>query len=147
LPDNQWIARKKQAFMEKAGHSEKKAHGEKTFFFCLFGKKLLISLRITEVGIMKNKELIQELSIRLNWAQKEVSEVLEGFGAAIGSRLADGDTIYLEGLGEFEAQKKEERISVNPANGKRYLIPPKLVPVFKPDVAVKAKLKELGANE
>ncbi|GAB6395380.1 MAG: HU family DNA-binding protein [Bacteroidales bacterium] len=120
---------------------------KKMFFFWLFGKKSLISLRITEVGIMKNKELIQELSIRLNWAQKEVSEVLEGFGATIGSRLADGDTIHLEGLGEFEAQKKEERISVNPTDGKRYLIPPKLVPVFKPDATVKAKLKELGANE
>ena len=43
--------------------------------------------------------------------------------------------------------KKAERISVNPANGKRYLVPPKLVPVFKPGTTVKNRLKELGDHE
>nr|WP_301043178.1 HU family DNA-binding protein [Parabacteroides goldsteinii] len=38
-------------------------------------------------------------------------------------------------------------ISVNPASGKRYLVPPKLVPVFKPGATLKSKLKELSDNE
>ncbi|MDR1938961.1 MAG: HU family DNA-binding protein [Tannerellaceae bacterium] len=93
---------------------------------------------------MKNKELIKELSNRLNWTSGDVSDAISKLGDLISSRLADDDIVYLEGLGQFEPRKKGERISVNPANGKRYLVPPKLVPVFKPGVTVKKKLKELG---
>jgi DNA-binding protein HU-beta len=96
---------------------------------------------------MKNKELIKELASRLNWTPDEVSDVMSKFGTTISARLADDDIVYLEGLGQFETRKKGERVSVNPANGKRYLVPPKLVPVFKPGVTVKTKLKELANNE
>ncbi|MDR1879704.1 MAG: HU family DNA-binding protein [Tannerellaceae bacterium] len=95
---------------------------------------------------MKNKELIKELSDRLGWTADEVSETISAFGSLIGSRLVDSDVVCLDGLGQFEARKKGERISVNPANGKRYLVPPKLVPIFKPDATVKTQLKELGNN-
>jgi DNA-binding protein HU-beta len=96
---------------------------------------------------MKNKELIKELSNRLNWSSDEVSGAISGLGDLISARLSGDDVVYLEGLGQFEARKKGERISVNPANGKRYLVPPKLVPVFKPGVTMKTKLKELTNNE
>jgi len=96
---------------------------------------------------MKHKELVKELSVRLHWSQERVTEMLSATAALIGSRLAGGDSIHLEGLGQFEAQKKEERISVNPVDGKRYLEPPELVPVFAPDAAMQKKLKTLGENE
>lgn len=96
---------------------------------------------------MKNKELITELSVKLGWTSKEVTEMLAAFGAVVGSKLADNDAVYLQGFGLFEVKKKAERISVNPASGKRYLVPPKLVPVFKPGVTLKSKLKELSDNE
>ena len=92
---------------------------------------------------MKNKELITELANRMDWTSKEVSDML----SALSSKLVDNDTIYLQGFGQFEVKKKAERISVNPANGKRYLVPPKLVPVFKPGTTVKNRLKELGDHE
>ena len=88
---------------------------------------------IDEVS-MKNKELITELSAKLGWTVQEVTEMLSAFGSVVGSKL-------------FEIKKKAERISVNPANGKRYLVPPKLVPVFKPGATIKSKLKELSDNE
>ncbi len=96
---------------------------------------------------MKNKELITELSKRLDIKPAEIEELLEGLGSVISSRLVDNDTINLQGFGQFEAKKKGERISVNPANDKRYLVPPKLVPVFKPGTTVKGKLKEASNNE
>jgi DNA-binding protein HU-beta len=96
---------------------------------------------------MKNKELIKELSSRLNWTSDEVSGVLFELSALVSSRLSDGDIIYLESLGQFETRKKGERISVNPANGKRYLVPPKLVPIFKPGITIKTQLKEIENNE
>lgn len=96
---------------------------------------------------MKNKELVKELASRLKWTSTEVSDMLSELSSTISSHLVDGDIVYLEEFGQFEARKKGERISVNPANGKRYLVPPKLVPVFKPGITVKTKLKELGSNE
>ena len=66
---------------------------------------------------MKNKELITELANRMDWTSKEVSDMLSALS------------------------------SVDPANGKRYLVPPKLVPVFKPGTTVKNRLKELGDHE
>ena len=101
---------------------------------------------IDEVS-MKNKELITELSAKLGWTVQEVTEMLSAFGSVVGSKLIDNDAIYLQGLGLFEIKKKAERISVNPANGKRYLVPPKLVPMFKPGATIKSKLKELSDNE
>ena len=96
---------------------------------------------------MKNKELVTELATRLGWTAQEVTETLSVLGSVGSSRLVDNDTIYLQGFGQFEVKKKAERISVNPANGKRYLIPPKLVPVFKPGVTVKNRLKDLSTHE
>ena len=96
---------------------------------------------------MNNKELVTALSTKLGWTTQEVAEMLSTFSAVAGSKLADDDAVYLQGLGLFEVKKKAERISVNPVTGKRYLVPPKLVPVFKPGVTFKSKLKELGDNE
>ena len=96
---------------------------------------------------MKNKELITALAARLEWSTQEVTDTLAVLGAVISSRLVGGDCIYLQGFGQFEVKKKMERISVNPANGKRYLVPPKLVPVFKPGMTVKNKLKSLEGDE
>lgn len=96
---------------------------------------------------MKNKELITELSKRLEWTSQDVTEMLSALSSVVGSKLVDNDTIYLQNFGQFEVKKKAERISVNPANGERYLVPPKIVPVFKPGTTVKTKLKELSNNE
>lgn len=96
---------------------------------------------------MKNKELIAELSKRLEWTSQEVTEALSAFGSVVGSCLVDNDIVYLQGLGQFEVKKKMERISVNPSNGKRYLVPPKLVPAFKPGMTMRTKLKEMKEKE
>lgn len=106
-----------------------------------------IAAESIEEASMKNKELITELSAKLGWTVKEVTEMMSAFTTLVGSRLTDNDTVYLQGFGLFDVKKKAERISVNPTNGKRYLVPPKLVPTFKPGATIKSKLKELSDNE
>lgn len=100
-----------------------------------------------EEASMKNKDLVTELSARMGWTVREVTEMLSAFGSVVSSKLTDNDTVYLQEFGLFEIKKKAERISVNPTNGKRYLVPPKLVPVFKPGATIKSKLKELSDHE
>lgn len=96
---------------------------------------------------MKSKEFIAALSKRLGWSTSDVNTMLTDFSTVVGAKLADDDIISWQGFGQFEIKKKMERISVNPITQKRYLIPPKLVPVFKPSSVLKAKLKGLTENE
>jgi DNA-binding protein HU-beta len=96
---------------------------------------------------MKDTELTTELTVRLNWKKQDVEAMLVALGHVMGEKLADNNTIYLQGLGQFESKKKAERFSVNPTNGKRYLIPPKLIAGFKPVTAIKTYLKTLDSHE
>ena len=96
---------------------------------------------------MNNKEFTSELSRRLGYTLKDTSELVTSLLSDMTRQLEEGNVISIQGFGTFEVKKKAERISVNPANGKRYLVPPKLVPVFKPGTTVKNRLKELGDHE
>ena len=103
-----------------------------------------IATDIQNTSSMKSKEVIAELAGRMGWTSKEVTEMLSALGSAIGTKLMEGDSVNLSAFGQVDVRKKMERISVN---GKRYLVPPKLVPVFKPSSAMKGRLKELEDNE
>ncbi len=96
---------------------------------------------------MKDVELVTALSKQLDMPPKEVLDTLSVLYTLIGEKLSNNGSVNITGLGQFESKKKAERISVNPANGKRYLIPPKLTPVYKPASKWKAYLKKLDENE
>ena len=96
---------------------------------------------------MNNKEFTSELAERLGYTIKDTAELIGSLLSDMVQELEEGNVIAVQGFGSFEVKKKAERISVNPANGKRYLVPPKLVPVFKPGTTVKNRLKELGDHE
>lgn len=96
---------------------------------------------------MNNKELISELSKQLKWSSKDTADMVALLSSTISSRLVDNDIVYFQTFGQFEVKKRAERITVNPVTGKRYLVPPKLSPIFKPGNTFKNKLKELGENE
>jgi DNA-binding protein HU-beta len=93
---------------------------------------------------MKDIEITTELAVRLNWRKQDVETMLEALGEIIGDKLAQNDIISLHGLGQFESRKKAERISA--VNGKRYLIPPKLVAIFRPSSSIKSYIKSLDNN-
>lgn len=92
---------------------------------------------------MNNKELTTALSKILNKKGSETSEWLEKFVTVAGNALAEGSSLSIQGFGVFEVKKKEERVSVNPITKKRFLVPPKLVPVFKPASVLKTQIKEI----
>jgi DNA-binding protein HU-beta len=96
---------------------------------------------------MKDVELVTALSKQINRSPREIIDILSTFYKLMGDIVANGGSVNINGLGQFEAKKKGERISVNPANGKKYLTPPKLTPVFKPASRWKSYLKKLDNNE
>lgn len=95
---------------------------------------------------MKNSELVAELSKRTELSQQNVRDLLAALGEVVGTCLTNNDSVYFHNFGAFETKKKAERVSVNPANGKRYLVPPKITPVFKPGTTLKEKLKDLPVS-
>jgi len=96
---------------------------------------------------MKDVELVTALSRQMDMTPHDVLNTLTTLYSLIGSTISNGGSVNISGIGQFEIKKKRERISVNPVNRKRYLIPPKLSPVFKPAPYWKAYLKKLDANE
>lgn len=90
---------------------------------------------------VEHKELVKKLQQRLDKSREEVEAMLDIFCDTVVERCSQMDSIMIQGLGTFEARKKMERISVNPVTGKRMLVPPKVVLVFKPNTAIKNQLK------
>ena len=94
---------------------------------------------------MNHKELVDKLSTKLNLTKTETNKLLENTVSVFSEQLAEGGSIALQGFGNFEVRKKEERISVNPATRARILTPPKLAVHFKQSSVLKEKLKQLPA--
>lgn len=96
---------------------------------------------------MTNKELIAELAKRLDLTQVQTVKILDDAVSVISDTLSSNDSINIQGFGSFETKKKQERVSVNPVTKQRFLVPPKITPVFKPGPVVKDKLKKMSENE
>lgn len=96
---------------------------------------------------MTNKELIAELAKRLDLTQIQAGKLLEDAVSVISDNLVEVNSVNIQGFGLFETKKKQERVSVNPVTKQRFLVPPKLTPVFRPGQVVKEKLRKLSDNE
>lgn len=90
---------------------------------------------------MDNKALVEILSKRMNRNPEDVERLLDAFISAVRSRCGELDSVAIPGFGTFESKKRLERVSVNPATGKRMLIPPKITLSFKPSALLKNKLR------
>lgn len=96
---------------------------------------------------MKTKDFIQKIQQNISTNGEKTAELVEMTTSLIAKILTEGDSLAIKGFGTFEVKKKEERISVNPATGIRWMIPPKLAPSFKPGTTLKDKLKLYSSHE
>ena len=96
---------------------------------------------------MNNKELLSNLSAKLNLSQTEANLFLAEFVQAAAGQLDRGNAINFQGFGVLEVRKKEERLSVNPLTKKRTLIPPKLAVAYKMSSVLKEKIKDIPHHE
>ena len=91
---------------------------------------------------MNNKEFITKLAKRCNITVGEATANVDAFVNVMTERLKDNDQLNISGFGVLEAKMRKERLSVNPKTGQRFLVPPKVVPSFRPSSKLKEKFNE-----
>lgn len=96
---------------------------------------------------MKHKELITAIAVKLDRSEAGVEKLLNAAVEVVKSRLADGQSVALQGLGLLEIKRKEERLSVHPMTKIRTIVPPKQVVNFKQSASIKSKLKGIPHHE
>ena len=89
---------------------------------------------------MNNRELIGQLSSKMNLPKSVVSLLLDSFVQCVKEQLKDDNVVGIQSFGTFDLKKREERVFVNPQTQLRTLIPPKLVVSFKQSQILKEKL-------
>ena len=90
---------------------------------------------------MNNKEFISTLAADTGYTQTDTQKMVNNVKKKKKKAFGDGDSVQITNFGSFEVKKRLERIVVNPGNGQRMLVPPKLVLSFKPTSAIKETLK------
>ncbi|MEG0463560.1 MULTISPECIES: HU family DNA-binding protein [Bacteroides] len=96
---------------------------------------------------MNNKEFTSELSRRLGYTTKDISELMVTVLSEMTQQLQEGNVVTIQNFGSFEVKKKAERISINPITKQRRLIPPKLVLTYRPSGLQKDKFKKSSDYE
>lgn len=90
---------------------------------------------------MDNKTLVENIAARTGMSTDNVGKLCAAMADTIAQCSMDMDTVAIPSFGNFEPKKRQERISVHPATGKRLLIPPKIVMGFKPSAILKSQLR------
>jgi DNA-binding protein HU-beta len=90
---------------------------------------------------MNNNEFIAKMAKRGGLSIADATSMVDAIVALVTERLKENDQINISGFGVLEAKKRNERLSVNPKTGQRFLIPPKIVPAFRPSSKLKDKFK------
>lgn len=92
---------------------------------------------------LKHKDFVEILNSVVPLKNGNAAEITDKIVDVIRNSLQSGDTVSVQGFGIFDVKKKSERIIVHPSSGKKWLIPPKIVPTFKPGSVLKNKIKDI----
>lgn len=90
---------------------------------------------------MDHKTFLETLSQKINASKEETAEMIGAFCQVLTDAALEGDSVTFPGFGSFEPRKRIERIVIQPSNGKRMLIPPKITLTFKPSTLLKQKVR------
>ena len=90
---------------------------------------------------MNNKEFITKLAKRCGMTPADAAANVDTFVGVVTECLKENDQLNISGFGVLEVKMRKERLSVNPKTGQRFLVPPKIVPAFRPSNKLKDKFK------
>lgn len=89
---------------------------------------------------MNNKNLLEAIALKMNISTEQTQNLMDSFVKSCEAKLKEEQTIGFHGFGAFEVRKRDQREAVNPQNGQRTLIPPKLVVSFRQSTILKEKI-------
>ncbi|MBQ3731501.1 MAG: HU family DNA-binding protein [Muribaculaceae bacterium] len=89
---------------------------------------------------MESKKLVETVAANLGRKPEDVDKLLDALAGVLRARCGEMDNVAIPGFGLFEPKKRNERVMIHPSNGKRMLVPPKIVVGFKVSRVLKAKL-------
>lgn len=90
---------------------------------------------------MDNKSLIENIKDITGDDPEVVEAFIEALTDVINNCLLSNNTVCIQGFGNFEIKKRNERIITSPSEPeKRLLVPPKVIVNFKPSLILKSKL-------
>ena len=90
---------------------------------------------------MNNKDFISKLAKKCGLSVVDASANVDTLVGLMTECLKENDQVNVSGFGTLEVKMRNERLSVNPKTGQRFLVPPKIVPSFKPSNKLKDKFK------
>ncbi|MBN1859459.1 HU family DNA-binding protein [Candidatus Bipolaricaulota bacterium] len=94
---------------------------------------------------MNKAELAEKLAAKAGLTKKGAYQVIDGIIDVITESLTKSEAVNLTGFGKFEVRSRKATTRINPQSGKKFKVPAKVVPAFKPGknlketVAKKAK--------
>ena len=80
---------------------------------------------------MNKLELIQTLKERCRLTKDEANEVVRTFFSEMTNAMSNGDRIEIRGFCSFSIKEYKSYTGRNPKTGKKTLVPPKRLPLFK----------------
>ena len=90
---------------------------------------------------MEYKTLAERVASDCSIPHEKVDSLFNSLTNVIGELGSNMETISFPSFGNFEPKKRADRISINPANGKKMLIPPKIVLGFRPSTLLKQRVR------
>lgn len=90
---------------------------------------------------MNKAALIDQMSKDTKLPKSACKSCLESFIDAVQKSLKKNKSVVLTGFGTFSVMKRQARVGINPATGKKMNIPAKKVPKFKAGKKLKDMVK------
>ncbi len=90
---------------------------------------------------MTKKEIVKQISDRLNLTQLKTKDIVQQTFDAIVETLLEEGRIELRNFGVFEVKQRKARKARNPRTGERVDVPPKNVVTFKPGKEMEEKVR------
>ena len=93
---------------------------------------------------LTKKNIVEDITSRLNLERKEASEALETFIEIIKDELRKGDNVTLSGFGKWTVRDKHSRRGRNPQTGEEIITQPRHAISFSLSNVLRA---QLGSRE
>ncbi len=92
---------------------------------------------------MTKKEIVRQISERLDLTQLKTKEIVQQTFDAIVKTLLEDGRIELRNFGVFEVKRRKARKARNPKTGERVDVPPKNVVTFKPGKEMEERVRQM----